>query len=105
MEDLTLDQFGRTEAERTVVLTPLQAEQVNTEVEVGKHHTYELALAHIFTRGLAELKRTRDNAAKIAVTKEKAKSMDAFTELLRLNPAIVGNTEQLQAAMAKLGIK
>ena len=99
-----MDDFGRTEAERTVVLEPAQAEAVNLEVEVGKHDSYQDALAHIITRGLAEIKRQRDNAAKIAAQKDKAKAMDAFSELLRLNPAIVGNAEQLQAAMAKLGI-
>jgi hypothetical protein len=94
----------RTEEERTVVLSEVNAEAINREVEAGKHDTYDDALAHVLSRGFAEIKRQRDNASKIALQKEKAKAMDALTALLKLNPAIVKDADQLNAAMRKLGI-
>jgi hypothetical protein len=69
------DQFGRTEAERTIVLSPLDAELINREVESRNHQTYDGAISFVLSIGFAKL-------AYDQVQKDKR---DATTELKRVN--------------------
>jgi hypothetical protein len=100
-----MDEFGRSEAERTIVLDSTQAEQIDHEVQAGEHQTYQDALEYVIQRGLAEIKRTRDAAEKAKVGKTKAKAMDKLSELLSLNPTLVNQPEAMQKVFAQLGIK
>ena len=101
--DQQLDKYARTEAERTVILSPDHAEAVNVEVVNGKHDTYDDALAHIIDRGLAEIKRTR--AAQEATRSAKALATEAqsYNNLLTQNPSLITNAEFVANMMKKLG--
>src|SRR5690242_17734320 len=61
-----MDEFGRTEAERTITLESADAEAINTEVDAGKHKTYADAMHYVLSRGFAEIKRTREAAKALA---------------------------------------
>src|SRR5690349_4803710 len=75
------DEFGRTEAERTITLEPATAEAINVEVEVGEHKTYSDALEYVVKRGLAELKRTRDAAQKTRDAKAKSETLSTWKKI------------------------
>lgn len=98
------DAYGRTANERTVELSPEAAEAVNCEVTNGDHDTYDAALAYIITRGVAEIKRQRASGEKARANAIKAKVMTVFTEMLKLNPALVNQPDELRSTLAKLGI-
>lgn len=89
--DEQVDKYGRLDSERIVELTPDDAEAVDAEVSNGNHDTYDEALHHIIVRGLAEIKRARDNSAKIADGKELRKQRASITALLKLNPALAND--------------
>lgn len=102
--DVERDQFGRDEAERTIVLASEDAEAINHEAEAGGHDTYDDALHYVITRGLAEIKRTRDaQAANKAKTVLKAK-VDTWKKLLELNPALVADPNIVGKMMTELGM-
>lgn len=86
-----LDDYGRTEQERTVVLASADAEAVNREVEAGEHDSYDDALAHIIERGLAEIKRTRASSLKLADAKRIAANAKTWAALLKLNPSLLAD--------------
>jgi hypothetical protein len=99
-----MDDFGRTQAERTIELSPEVAEAINAEVEVGKHDSYTDALEHVLARGFAELKRTRDAQAKLRLTKARSEAMSKLSDYLALDPSLVTKPEAMKAVLAKLGI-
>lgn len=100
-----MDQYGRTEAERTMVLDSDVAEQINAEVETGEWQAYGDAMNYVLTRGFAEIKRTRDASAKLKLGKAKAQAMDKLSELLSLNPTLVNQPDALRNVLGQLGIK
>lgn len=103
-EQNQLDQFGRDAAERTVELNSVQAEAVDQEVTIGKHTTYDDALAYVIQRGLAEIKRQRDAARAVAEkTLIKAKR-DSYQHMLESNPALAANAEFVAMMLRDLGV-
>lgn len=94
-----MDEFGRTEAERTVVLMPQQAEAINNEVAEGDHDTYQDALNYVFERGLVEIKRQRESGKKQEAQRVKAKAMDKFNTIVGRSPALVANHVALIATV------
>ena len=85
------DEFGRLESERTIVLTPAQAEAVATEVKVGKHQTFADAFGYQMERGIAEIKRARDSQAKASDAKRLAANAKSWATLLKLNPGLLAD--------------
>ncbi len=103
-QELTLDEYGRDAAERTVELAARDAEMIDREVSLGKHDTYDDALSYVITRGLAEIKRQRDAAnANREKTVLKAK-LDTWKKLLELNPALVADPNIVAKMLTELGV-
>lgn len=100
---LTMDEFGRTEAERTVVLLSAQAEAINSEVSDGKHDTYEDALAYVVERGLKEIERQRESARKQEAQRKAATSLAKFNDLLAKQPQLATRPNELIAALKAVG--
>lgn len=86
-----MDEFGRTEAERTIVLSAKDAERVSNEVEAGEHDTFDDALAYVIERGFTEIKRVRDSQAKTREDKRVAKASKTWAALLKLNPSLIAD--------------
>lgn len=83
---MVTDEFGRTEAERTIALTPEDAEAVGQEVEYAekqnlKHSTFAKALGYIIERGLAEIARARASQMQTKLDKEIRKILESSPEL------------------------
>jgi hypothetical protein len=102
--EIVLDEFGRDEAERTVILSPRDAESVDVEVAKGKHDTYDDALAHVIQRGLAEIKRQRDAAEAIREKSKLKSTRDLYASMLKLNPALVADSNFVAKMIADLGV-
>lgn len=102
--DKQLDQFGRDEAERTVVLSSEHAEAVDQEVAQGKWQAYDDALKYVISRGLAEIKRTRDAARTLAMAKMNEAKRRNYKMLIQNNPALVTNVEFVASMMKDLGL-
>jgi hypothetical protein len=103
-EPRELDEFGRDESERTVVLSPRDAELIDAECTQGKHATYDDALHYVVARGLAEIKRVRD-AARAAAEKTLVKAKrDSYQKLLQSNPSLVASQEFVATMLADLGV-
>ena len=94
-----MDEFGRTEAERTVVLSSRDAERINNEVTDGKHDTYDEALAYVIERGFKEIERQRLSAIKQEGQRLVAKAMEKFNKILATTPTLVSNRIALIAAV------
>lgn len=103
-EPKQLDQFGRDEQERTVVLSSQHAEYVDQEVTQGKWQTYDDALQYVIARGLAEIKRTRDAARTLAAAKMNEAKRKNYKSLIASNPALVTNVEFVATMMKDLGL-
>ena len=99
-----MDEFGRTEAERTVILASAQAELVNAEVEAGRHESYDDALAYVIERGFAEINRQRESARKAEAARAAAKGKDRFNQFLALDPTIVTRPELLMKLLKECGL-
>lgn len=99
-----MDEFGRDESERTVILESQDAEFIDREVIAGEHDTYDDALHYVITRGLAEIKRTRDAADKARADKVKLAKMKSWKALLELNPALVADPNIVGKMMTELGM-
>lgn len=100
-----MDEYGRTESERTIVLESADAEAVNTEVDNGKHKTFNDAHHYIFSRGLAEIKRTREAARQLAEKTLLKAKRDNWSKLLQSNPKLLENQDLLNAMLKELGVK
>ena len=99
-----LDEFGRDQAERTVELSPRDAEYIDHECTQGKHQTYDSALSYVITRGLAEIKRVRD-AARMAAEKTLVKAKrDSYQKLMQSNPSLIANADFVATMLADLGV-
>jgi Arc/MetJ-type ribon-helix-helix transcriptional regulator len=99
-----LDQYGRTEAERTVVLTSRDAERIDQEVAAGQHQTYDDALAYVIERGFAEIKRQRQAAQALRDARKLKEDSKQFAGMLKLNPALATDpvfVAKMIAALAK----
>ena len=94
-----MDEFGRTEAERTVVLSSRDAERINNEVTDGKHDTYDEALMYVIERGFKEIERQRLSALKQEGQRLVAKAMEKFNKILATTPTLVANRIALIAAV------
>ena len=103
-EPSKLDQFGRDEAERTVVLSSPHAEAIDVEVVTGKHQTYDDALEYVINRGLAEIKRARDAARKTAEANLALAKRNGYANLMKSNPALITNSEFVATMMKDLGL-
>ena len=99
-----LDEFGRDESERTVVLSPRDAEAIDHEVASGKHQTYDDGLSFVIARGLAEIKRTRDAAMKLAQAKLLSSKKESWKTILSQNPALAIDPKIVATMLADLGI-
>jgi hypothetical protein len=99
-----LDEFGRDASERTVVLSPRDAEAIDHEVMSGKHQTYDDALAFVIARGLAEIKRTRDAAMKLAQAKLLSTKKESWKTILSQNPALAIDPKIVATMLADLGL-
>lgn len=100
----TLDEYGRDASERTVELSSMHAENIDQECTVGKHTTYDDALAYVIQRGLAEIKRQR-NAARSAAEKTLVKAKrDSYASLMKSNPALITNSEFVTTMLRDLGV-
>jgi hypothetical protein len=102
--ELTLDEYGRDEAERTVVLSSLDAENIDQEVIAGKHDTYDDALAYVIQRGLAEIKRQRLAAEALREKSKLKTTRDLYGKMLEMNPALVANPDFVAKMLAELGV-
>lgn len=100
-----LDSYGRTEAERTVVLSVHAAEQIDREVAAGEHQTYDEALDHVIVRGLAEIFRARKAAAELKAAREVKAQGKLYSEMLKVNPALVTDPTFVAKMIAALGVK
>jgi Arc/MetJ-type ribon-helix-helix transcriptional regulator len=100
-----MDEYGRTESERTIELESGDAEAINNEVNDGKHQTYSSALHYVITRGLAEIKRQREAARSLAEKTILKAKRDNWSKLLQSNPKLIENNDLLQAMLKELGIK
>jgi hypothetical protein len=85
----TFDQFGRTEAERTIVLSSLDAELINREVEIGNHATYDAAISNILSEGFASIAYARVQKAKRDARTELAKVNHMHSKLIKQNPQLL----------------
>jgi len=101
------DEFGRDAAERTIELSPLVAEAVNTVVEDGQvaaiyqrllneyeaasADTFDDALSYIVYRGIAEIKRQQDSAAKMAEERQAKKDRTALAAVLEVKPDLLND--------------
>ena len=101
---VVLDEYGRDAAERTVELSPRDAENVDQEVAAGKHSTYDGALAYIIQRGLAEIKRQRMAAAALREKQVLKATRDTWANMLKANPALVTDPNFVQKMIAELGM-
>lgn len=99
-----LDNYGRSEAERTVTLESNDAEAINLEVEQGKWQSYDDALHYVIGRGLAEVKRTRDAARKLLDARVLKTKRDGWQKLLQSNPSLVTNPEIVANMLKDLGV-
>jgi hypothetical protein len=99
-----LDAFGRTEAERTVVLSVSDAERIDAEVVAGEHQTYDDALTHVISRGLAEIKRSRKAAEELKQSRVVKANGKVFSDMLKMNPALVADPEFVGKMLAQLGV-
>lgn len=103
-EQRQLDEFGRDQAERSVELSPRDAELIDVECTQGKHATYDDALSYVIARGLAEIKRVRD-AARAAAEKTLVKAKrDSYQKLMSSNPSLIANAEFVATMLADLGV-
>jgi hypothetical protein len=100
----TKDKFGRDAFERTVELTPEDAEGINREVEQGKHQSFDDGLHYVLARGFAEITRTRDAARKLFEQKMLKNKRDNWSKLLQTNPALLANADVMKSMLAELGI-
>jgi hypothetical protein len=99
-----MDEFGRDASERTVELSPRDAESIDHEVASGKHQTYDDALAFVIARGLAEIKRTRDAAMKLAQAKLLSTKKESWKTILSQNPALAIDPKIVATMLADLGL-
>jgi hypothetical protein len=99
-----LDEFGRDASERTVELSPRDAENIDHEVSAGRHQTYDDALAFVIARGLAEIKRTRDAAMKLAQAKLLSTKKESWKTILSQNPALAIDPKIVATMLADLGL-
>jgi hypothetical protein len=99
-----MDEYGRTESERTVELESADAEAINNEVNDGKHQTYASALHYVLTRGFAEIKRTREAARALAEKTILKNKRDNWSTLLASNPKLIQNPEVVATMLKELGI-
>jgi hypothetical protein len=99
-----LDEYGRDASERTVELSPRDAEAIDHETTSGKHATYDDALAYVIARGLAEIKRVRE-AARLSAEKTmlRAKQQN-WKRMLESNPALIASPELVATMLADLGV-
>jgi hypothetical protein len=85
------DEYGRTRSERLCVieLTPVQAERLNTEIDLGYYPDWDSAVKHKIERGFAEVTRQR----KVKEKKEtiEAAAVENWTRMLKANPDFVTN--------------
>lgn len=99
VEVAAMDEFGRTEAERTVVLLAGDAERMYNEVINGNHDTYQDALNYVIERGFKEIERQRESAHKQELQRVKAKAMDKFNTIVGRSPQLVANHVALIATV------
>jgi len=104
IKDEEMDDYGRTEAERTVVLESGDAEAINTEVDAGRHKTYADAMHYVLTRGFAEIKRTREAAKALAEKTLLKAKRDNWSKLLQSNPSLIQNQDLIASMLKELGI-
>jgi len=100
--EVSMDEYGRTEAERTVVLASKDAELVNAEVESGSHDSYDNAVHYVIARGLAEIERARSAQRKLAAQKKLATETTLFTNMLAMNPKLVTDPDFVNKMMTQL---
>ena len=103
-QSVLMAEFGRTEAERTVVLASADADSINTECEAGRHASYDDALAYVIERGLAEIHRQRASAVKAEQARKAAKGKADFNNYLKLDPSIAGDPVKLMKLLAACGL-
>lgn len=103
--DLQLDQYGRDEAERTVILSSEHAEAVDQEVTNGKHDTFDEGLAYIIVCGLREIKRVREASEARKAQQLLAKKSALYDNMLKLNRDLVNNPDFVQKMIADLVTK
>jgi hypothetical protein len=97
-----MDEYGRTESERTIVLSSQDAEAVGGEVDAGGHQAYDDALHYVITRGIAEIKRTRSLQRKNQAKTVLANETTLITNMLAMNPALVADATFVGNMMKKL---
>jgi hypothetical protein len=100
-----LDQYGRDAAERIVELSPHDAEFVNREVIASNWQTYDAALTYVIGRGLAEISRSRKAAAELREARNVKQQGKLFSEMLKVNPALVTDPKFVAKMIAALGVK
>jgi hypothetical protein len=98
-----IDEFGRTEAERTVVLLSKHAEFVNSLVEDNTRDTFDEAIGYCFERAIAEITRQRDSAKKQEAQRKDAKSLQLFNDMLAKTPSLAANRIALEATAKAIG--
>jgi len=100
----TRDEYGRDAAERTIELSPRDAEAINHEVELGKHDSYDDALSYVIARGLAEIKRQRDAAEANRQKSVLKAKVDSWKKLMELNPALCTDPNIVNKFMTEIGL-
>lgn len=96
------DKYGRTLSERTIYLTPEQAEMVNLQVELYGDESeffrdWDSAWQYIVRRGFAEVTRQRKVKEKQTRTKQETQqeTVQTFARLLAEHPDFVTNPSKI----------
>jgi hypothetical protein len=118
-QDAKLDVYGRDAAERTVELN-VHAAQAASELVDGnfasdayeslkaeydgesKPKTFDDAIGYIFYRGMSEIKRQWESAAKAKALKALEKKLSGYQELMSENPALIADANFVKNMMDAL---
>jgi hypothetical protein len=100
-----MDEFGRTQAERSVELSPRDAEMIDHEVTEGGHDTYDDALHYVLTHGFKEVQRTRKAAAELKAARVIKEHRKLYSAMLQANPKLVADADFVNKMIAELGVK
>jgi hypothetical protein len=91
-----LDQFGRTEAERTVVLSSLDAELLNREVELGNHQTFDGTLSYVLSYGFSTLATRHQQKALRDARTELGEIMRKHAQFSKMQPELAKSAKYIE---------
>lgn len=101
----TADANGRTEFDRTIVLTEKLAQMLQDDIDAGHYTDWDEAWEHTLTRGFAETKRVRESSAKAKAERQDRTAVREFKKLTSIKPSLATDKEFLDKFLTQLGIK